>query len=203
MRVIAQQRRKIVPLATGRVLDVGTGGGANLPLFDPMRVSGVVGIDPDRTLLGYAKKRAKGLAYRIELLPVGAEDEGLESAGFDCVVLTYTLCSIARVEPALANLRRVLKPGGRLLFCEHGAAPDAHVRRWQDRLTPLWRRLAGGCHLNRDTLQVLGDAGFGIESVERFYLRHAPRFVGYHTIGMALADRAQTAEFSALPSPCA
>lgn len=185
MEMVARQRRKIVPQASGRVLDVGVGSGPNLALFDRVRVSAVVGVDPDPVLLERALSRARAQPYPVELLQMGAEDGRLPAASFDTVVVAYTLCSIGPIEQALANLRRVLKPGGRLLFCEHSAAPDARVRRWQDRLAPLWLRLAGGCHLNRDTVDTLERSGFAIDSVDRFYLAHAPRFVGYHAIGSA------------------
>lgn len=185
MEMVTRQRRKIVPQASGRVLDVGVGSGPNLALFDRARVSEVVGVDPDAALLERAWTRARVQPYHVELLQTGAEDQRLPTASFDTVVAAYTLCSIAPLEQALANLRRVLKPGGRLLFCEHSAAPDSDVRRWQDRLAPMWLRLAGGCHLNRDTVEVLERSGFAVDSVDRFYLRHAPRFVGYHAIGSA------------------
>lgn len=185
MEMVTHQRRKIVPRASGRVLDVGVGSGPNLALFDGAHVSEVVGVDPDAVLIARARERARAQPYRVELLETGAEDPRLPAASFDTVVAAYTLCSIAPIEQVLANLRRVLKPGGRLLFCEHSAAPDPKVRRLQDRLAPLWLRLAGGCHLNRDTVEVLERNGFAIDEVDRFYLAHAPRFVGYHAIGSA------------------
>lgn len=187
MARVAEQRRRIVPQASGRVLDVGTGGGLNLALFDPARVSEVVGIDPDPGLLRFAHKRAAHLPYPVHLLPIAAEDSSLGEAAFDTIVLAYTLCSIARTEAALSNLRRALKPGGTLLFCEHGVAPDPGVRRWQRRIEPLWLRLAGGCHLTRDTVGLLESAGFRVDALDRFYMPGAPRFAGYHSIGTAHA----------------
>ncbi|HZR03985.1 MAG TPA: class I SAM-dependent methyltransferase [Burkholderiales bacterium] len=183
--LVTRQREKIVPLATGRVLDVGAGSGLNLPLYDAARVTEVVGIEPDPTLRGLAQQRAQGRPFPIRLLPLRAEEDGLERQSFDTIVVTYALCSIQQIEAALANLRRLLKPNGRVLFCEHGAAPDANVRKWQDRLAPLWLSLAGGCHLNRDSVALLRSSGFAIDAFEMFYLRHTPRILGYHTIGTA------------------
>jgi ubiquinone/menaquinone biosynthesis C-methylase UbiE len=182
---ITAQRRTVVPQAEGRVLDVGIGSGRNLPLYDPRRVTALVGLDPSIELLAVTRQRAHELPFPVELLAQPAETMDLDGASFDTVVLTYTLCSIAGVQEALRQVRRVLKPGGRLLFCEHGAAPDAGVRRWQQRLAPAWRRLAGGCNLLSDAPALLDAAGFRIEQLDAYYLPQTPRFLGYHTVGAA------------------
>ena len=187
MPLVTEERRRVVPQARGRVLDVGIGSGHNLPLYDPQRVTAVVGLDPSSELLDYTRARAHGCAFPVELVPEPAETMQLAAASFDTVVLTYTLCSIPDAAQALRQIRRVLKPEGRLLFCEHGAAPDPAVRRWQARLSPLWLRLAGGCHLLRDAPALLAQGGFRVEQLDTHYVSGAPRFVGWHTIGVARA----------------
>ncbi len=188
--LVTAQRLRVVPQAQGRVLDCGIGSGLNLPFYDPARVTEVVGIDPNARLLAYARQRARALPFTVDLREGDAEQPDLPSASFDTIVVTYTLCSIPGVQRALGELRRVLKPAGRLLFCEHGRAPDASVRRWQERLSPLWLRLAGGCHLARDVPDLLRGAGFRIERLEQYYVRPAPRFVAFHSIGAALPPAA-------------
>jgi SAM-dependent methyltransferase len=185
MGQITEQRKKILPRASGRVLEVGIGSGLNLALLDPRRVTAVVGLDPSEELLAYAQRRARDLAFPVEFIVHAGEAIPLEPASVDTILVTYALCTIPGVEAALNDMRRVLKPHGRLLFCEHGRAPEFAIQRWQDRLTPFWQCLAGGCHLNRDIPALLRDRGFRIETLEAGYLAHAPRFVGYHYIGSA------------------
>ncbi|MGH7078262.1 MAG: class I SAM-dependent methyltransferase, partial [Acetobacteraceae bacterium] len=141
-------RRRVIGAAEGRVLEIGIGSGLNLPLYGP-GVRSVIGVEPSRELLRMARPRAATAAVPIELLEASAEVLPLEQGTIDTVVTTWTLCTIPDAQAALAEVRRVLKPGGKLLFVEHGRAPEPGVARWQDRLDPLWRRLAGGCHLNR------------------------------------------------------
>jgi ubiquinone/menaquinone biosynthesis C-methylase UbiE len=183
--LVTEERRKVVPQAQGRVLEVGMGSGRNLPLYDAGRVTSLVGLDPSAELLAYTRERARTLPFPVEVIAEPAETMSLPPGSFDCIVVTYTLCSIPDVAPALEQMRRVLKPGGRLLFCEHGAAPDPSVRRWQARLAPLWLRLAGGCHLLRDAPALLEAAGFRIAELDTHYLRGTPRLLGYHSLGVA------------------
>jgi ubiquinone/menaquinone biosynthesis C-methylase UbiE len=183
--LVTEERRKVVPQAQGRVLEVGMGSGRNLPLYVAGRVTSLVGLDPSAELLAYTRERARTLSFPVELIAEPAETMSLPPASFDCIVVTYTLCSIPDVALALEQMRRVLKPGGRLLFCEHGAAPDSSVRRWQARLAPLWLRLAGGCHLLRDAPALLEAAGFRIAELDTHYLRGTPRLLGYHSLGVA------------------
>jgi ubiquinone/menaquinone biosynthesis C-methylase UbiE len=185
MPLVTAERRKVVPEAAGRVLDVGIGSGRNLPLYDPARVTSLVGLDPSAELLAYTRERARGIPFPLELLAQPAEDMDLPTQSFDTAVVTYTLCSIAGAREALEQLRRVLKPSGRVLFCEHGAAPEPSVRRWQRRLAPAWKRLAGGCDLLRDAPALLSATGFRIERLDTHYLAHTPRILGYHSIGVA------------------
>jgi ubiquinone/menaquinone biosynthesis C-methylase UbiE len=168
--VLVPYRRRIVPAAEGRVLELGIGAGANLPLYSTA-VREVIGLEPSAKLLEMAREAARPLARPIELLESSAETIPLEDASVDTVVSTWTLCSIPDVTRALAEVRRVLSPSGQFLFVEHGRSPDANVRRWQDRLTPIWKRLAGGCHLNRAISELLQDAGFHMERLETGYMR--------------------------------
>ena len=185
--LVTAQRRKVVPLARGRVLEIGSGSGLNFPLYDPAQVTSVTGLDPSEALFAYARERAEGLAFPVELLVGGAEANPLPDAAFDTVLVTYTLCSIPDVGAALAHMRRVLAPGGQLLFCEHGYAPDADVRRRQRWIEPMWKHLAGGCHLTRDPPVLLERAGFRIVAMDSYYVPKVPRFAGYHRVGAAHA----------------
>ena len=180
----ARERAKIVPRARGKVLEIGIGTGHNLPYYTPRRVVGVTGIDPG-VLRRKILRRARAAGVKVTLLPLSAESIPAEGASFDTLVSTFTLCSIPDVERALAEMRRVLKPTGRLLYLEHGAAPDPRVRRWQDRLTPWWKPLAGGCHLNRDIPRLIAEAGFGIVKQHSDYIR-GPRILSYVYRGEAL-----------------
>jgi SAM-dependent methyltransferase len=185
LSVITAERARLAPLAAGEVLEIGIGSGLNLPLYDARKVHRVVGIDPCAALLALTRKRSARLPFPVELMATGADPLGLPSNRFDTAVVTFTLCSIADAGAALREVRRVLKPDGRLLFLEHGAAPDAGVRRWQRRLTPLWKSLAGGCHLDREMPALIAEAGFVVGPMECGYLSHAPRFAGYCFRGIA------------------
>ncbi len=182
---VTEQRRKVVPLARGRVLEVGIGSGLNLAHYDPSRITSLIGLDPGAELITMARRRAAKTSLPIEFLQLEGESIPLDDESVDTIVVTYTLCSIPGVEQALGQMRRVLKRDGTLLFCEHGLAPDAGVVKWQRRMEPLWGRLAGGCHLMRDIPALLRGAGFAVELSETAYLKGAPRFAGYHYIGAA------------------
>jgi ubiquinone/menaquinone biosynthesis C-methylase UbiE len=182
---IMKQRAKVVPLASGRVLELGIGGGLNLAFYDAAKVDEVVGVDPSEGLRARAEAapRAEGLA--VDVVAGTAEALPFDSGAFDCVVCTFTLCSVHTPAAALAEARRVLKPGGRLLFCEHGLAPDAEVVRWQRRIEPFWAPLAGGCRLTRPIRSAISDAGFKIDWSETMYLPKAPRVFGWNEWGAA------------------
>jgi ubiquinone/menaquinone biosynthesis C-methylase UbiE len=162
-------RRRVVAGAQGRVLEIGVGSGLNLALY-PQGVSSVVGLDASATLLQRARHVTRTDSLSIELLNGSAEAIPLEARSVDTVVVSWTLCSIPDVGRALHEARRVLTAGGRLLFVEHGRAPDPRVAAWQDRLTPVWKRLAGGCHLNRPVAQLIEESGFRIEQLETGYM---------------------------------
>jgi ubiquinone/menaquinone biosynthesis C-methylase UbiE len=163
-------RRRVVSSATGRVLEIGVGSGLNLPLYGEQSAS-VIGLDPSAKLLAMARHAAATSNRPIELIDGSAEDIPLPDEVVDSVVSTWTLCTIPDVTRALREMRRVLKPGGQLLFAEHGRSTDPGVRRWQDRLTPIWRHLAGGCHLNRPIEQLIRDAGFQMGQVHTGYMK--------------------------------
>ncbi len=184
-RPIMKQREKIVPRAQGRVLEIGLGAGPNLAFYDPRKVERVFGLEPSAGMRRKAAKAVAAAPTPVELIDLPGEEIPLDDASVDTVVLTYTLCSIDAFEPALAQMRRVLKPSGALLFCEHGAAPDPGVARWQDRLNPLWRAVAGGCNLNRPIPTLLENAGFKIADLETMYLPNSPKFASFNYWGSA------------------
>jgi ubiquinone/menaquinone biosynthesis C-methylase UbiE len=169
-RILAAYRSRIVSAASGRVLEVGIGSGLNLPFYSGS-VKYVVGLDPSPRLLAMARETANRARKSLELVEGTAEAVPLEDYSVDTVVTTWTLCSIPDANRALHEMRRVLKPGGQLLFVEHGRAPDPGVRWWQDRLTPIWKRLGGGCHLNRAIKDLIENTGFRIERLANGYMR--------------------------------
>jgi ubiquinone/menaquinone biosynthesis C-methylase UbiE len=183
--MVQAQRRQLVPQAQGRVLEIGMGTGRNLPFYDPNRITRLVGVDPAMQMHRLAHKRSQKAGINVELMGLSAEQLPTADASFDTVVCTYTLCSIPDAAQALREMRRVLVPGGKLLFCEHGRAPDEAVRRWQDRLQPLWGSLAGGCHLGRDIPALLEETGFAA-TTQSGYLA-GPRPMTFHYWGHAQA----------------
>lgn len=182
---VARQREKVVPLARGRVLEIGIGTGLNIPFYDPDQVSRIVGVDPALRMHRLAQKRIARAGLKVDLIGLSAEKLPVDDASFDTVVCTYTLCTIPDPVAALAEMRRVLVPGGKLLFSEHGRSPDESVFKWQTRLQPYWSKLAGGCMLDRDVPLMLREAGF-MADVQSRYLP-GPRFVSYHYWGEASA----------------
>ena len=171
MGAVMKARSQIVPLAKGRVLEIGIGTGLNLSFYDPQRVDLVVGVDPSADMQHLARDRAARCQVPVEMIALELGQIQAEDASFDDIVCTFTLCTIPDALAALGEMRRVLKPGGRLLFCEHGLAPDLPVVRWQRRLTPLWKPLAGGCHLDRDIPALIEAGGFHIRQLDTGYLK--------------------------------
>jgi len=184
MGEVMKARSQIVPQAHGRVLEIGIGSGLNLSFYDPARVNLIVGVDPSAAMQKLARQRAAAITIPVEMVALELGQIQAETASFDSIVCTFTLCTIPDAVAALREMRRVLKPGGRLLFCEHGLAPDAPVVRWQQRLTPLWKPLAGGCHLDRDIPALLAAGGFAIGALENRYLK-GPRPMTYLYQGWA------------------
>ena len=171
MGAVMKARSQLVPLARGRVLEIGIGSGLNLSFYDPQRVEVVVGVDPSAEMQALARERAARCQVPVEMIALELGQIQAADASFDDIVCTFTLCTIPDAIAALREMRRVLKPGGRLLFCEHGLAPDLPVVRWQKRLTPLWKPLAGGCHLDRDIPALIGAGGFHIRELSTGYLK--------------------------------
>ena len=181
-------RSKIVPHAAGKVLELGIGGGLNLAFYDATRVNSVTGVDPSEGLRAKAAAAPRSAGLRVEILDGVGEALPFEDASFDTAVCTFTLCSVESPEATLLEARRVLKPGGRLLFSEHGLSPDTGVRRWQHRLEPLWKPFAGGCHLTRSATALIAAAGFVLDDHEGKYMRGVPRLLGWSECGTALRD---------------
>jgi SAM-dependent methyltransferase len=182
---IMKQREKVVPLARGTVLEIGIGTGLNLPYYDTGKVQRLIGLDPSEASWKLAGARAAKLGFDVEFIGLPGEEIPLADASVDTVLVTFSLCTIPDPVSALRGMARVLRDGGQLLFCEHGLAPDPRVRVWQDRINPLWRRLAGGCHLNRDIPQLLSAGGFSVAVLQTGYLPGTPRFAGYNYWGSA------------------
>src|SRR5215813_13784289 len=176
-------RERAVASAEGRILEVGIGSGLNLPFYSPA-VGEIVGLEPSSRMVAMARKNAGKTQRPVTFVEGSAEAIPLESESIDTVVTTWTLCSVPRAEVALGEMRRVLRPTGRLLFVEHGLAPDRSVRRWQDRLTPAWRRFNGNCHLNRPIQRLVEEAGFRLERVATGYMR-GPRPLSFIYEGAA------------------
>ncbi len=182
---VTRMRAKVAPLAEGRVLELGIGAGANLRFYDPAKVSTVLAVEPSQALRKRARAAECPPGLVVTILNGAAEALPFDCGEFDTVVCTFTLCSVISPETALTEARRVLKKGGRLLFCEHGLSPDDGVARWQGRIEPLWKRIAGGCHLTRQVAPVIAEKGFKIESHDARYMRGAPKFAGWCEWGSA------------------
>ncbi|WP_291841670.1 class I SAM-dependent methyltransferase [Maricaulis sp.] len=184
-RPILKQRRLMVPEARGRVLEVGMGSGTNLPFYDPQSVTGIVGVEPSAGMRTKARRAIAGQAIPVELIDAPGEALPVEDRSIDTVLLTFTLCTIPDFQLALSEMRRVLKPEGRLVFVEHGLARDAGIARWQHRIEPVWKAIGGGCHLTRPMDKLIAEAGFRIDRLEADYLPGTPKFSGYVYKGLA------------------
>ncbi|SRR6266481_1549905 len=182
---ITYQRRKVVPRAQGRVLEIGFGAGHNLPFYDPGKVERIWALEPAAEMRARAGERAAASPIAMEFIGLPSEKIPLDADSADTVLITYTLCSIPNVMAALAEMRRVMKPTGRMIFCEHGEAPDEGVKRWQRRITPLWKAIGGGCHVGRPIPKLIQDGGFKVEDMETMYLPGTPRFAGFNYWGSA------------------
>jgi SAM-dependent methyltransferase len=185
VRPISRQRDKIVPQAEGVVLELGFGSGLNLSHYDAGKITRLYGLEPSEGMLVKARTAAQHARFPVEILQETAEALSLPAHSVDTVLVTYSLCTIPDAVSALTGARRALKPGGRLLFCEHGLAPDESVRTWQRRIEPIWRPIAGGCHLTRDIPALIKAGGFEIESLETMYLPKSPKWAAYNYWGAA------------------
>ena len=184
---VARQRKKVVPLAEGKVLEVGIGSGLNLPFYDKSKIDELWGLDPSEELSEMARKVADSEQMEVNFISSGAEEISLPDDHFDSVLVTYTMCTIPEVIRANGEIRRVLKNGGKMIFCEHGEAPDENIRKWQKRINPIWGKFAGGCNINRKIPSLIEDSGFDIIELEEMYLPSTPRIAGYNYWGYAVA----------------
>ena len=182
---INYQRDKLVPYAKGIVLDIGIGSGLNIPFYNKSNINHLYGLDPSPELLETAMKVAKTHELEIEFLECGAESIPLPDDSIDTIVITYTMCTIPDISLSNAEMLRVLKPNGKLLFCEHGLAPDERVAKWQKIINPVWNRIGGGCNLNRDIPKLIESSGLKISEIEEMYLPNTPKFAGYNYWGIA------------------
>ena len=181
-----KQRQKIVPEASGEILEVGFGSGLNVPFYDTSKVRKIWALEPSAGMRRKAQKTVESTEMDIEFIDLPGEQIPLDDNSVDTVLITYTLCTIRDTKQALEGMRRVLKPDGRLLFIEHGKAPDENVQRWQDRLNPAWSGIAGGCQMNRDIPALIDEGGFAIKVDERMYIPGA-KILCYNYWGSAVA----------------
>lgn len=182
---VMKRRSQLVPLATGDVFELGCGGGLNQEFYQSDLVSSFSGIDPHAGLLEAARARAQDRGWRHDIREGVGEAIPFPERSFDTVVCTFTLCSVVDPAQVMGEMQRILRPGGKLLFLEHGRAPDADVARWQDRIEPVWKRIAGNCHLTRPIGAALRGAGFEVEPLGQGYLPKAPRFAAWNEWGIA------------------
>lgn len=187
MKAMFRQRQKLVPKASGNVLEIGIGTGLNMKFYDRQKVKSLIGLDPALHMHRLARKRIEEAGLAVQLLGLSANTIPLEDASIDTIVMTYTLCTIPDPVPALREMRRVLKPEGKLLYLEHGKAPDAQVHRMQNRLQPVWGVFSGGCHLGRDIPALLKEAGFLTADLEQMYVP-GPRVFTYNYWGSAYSE---------------
>ena len=183
---ISKQRQKVVPLASGTVLEIGIGSGLNLPFYNSEKVSKVIGVDPDEHMWKRSAKTRAKTAMEIERIGLSGEDIPLDKNVADTVVVTYSLCTIPDPVKALKEMTRILKPGGQILFTEHGKAPDANIHKWQNWIDPLWGKIAGGCHTGRDIPELFRQANLQFDSLEEMYIP-GPKILSYNYWGAARA----------------
>ncbi|HBP87979.1 MAG TPA: class I SAM-dependent methyltransferase [Nitrospirales bacterium] len=178
-------RQSLVSQASGLVLEIGFGTGANFPFY-PSHIDSLTAIDPNSGMIPLACSHLTEEVTPVHLALAAAEDLPFPSAFFDTIVSTMTLCSVSLLSKALQELLRVVRPGGQLLFLEHGQSPDRSVRRWQDGLTPVWKHFGDGCHLNRPMVQMIQAEGWTVTALENFYLPGVPKPFAYFSQGMAV-----------------
>jgi len=182
---INYQRKKIVPKVSGNVLEIGIGSGLNLPHYNVSNISNITALDPAEELTDIAKKRISELDLDIDVINCGAEEIPLESKSFDSILVTYTLCCIESLDDSMREIRRVIKDDGTLFFCEHGIAPDLKTKNWQNRINPIWKRLMGGCNINRDIPEIISNSKLAIIDLETMFLPGTPRIAGFNYWGTA------------------
>lgn len=184
VKPITMQRAKVVPLATGRVLEIGIGSGLNLPHYNADSVTEIIGVDPDDHIWKRSAAARAACSIPVRRMGLSGEDIPMESGSVDSVVVTYALCTIPDPVRALGEMKRILKPGGAIYFSEHGRAPDAGVAKWQGRIDPVWKRIAGGCHSGRDIPALFKQADIGFEQLDEMYVP-GPKVLSYNYFGIA------------------
>ena len=182
---VMRDRAKVVPRASGDILELGCGGGTNLQFYDWSQVRSLSGVDPSPELLGRAQDALLRSGRSANFANGIAEALPFQSSSFDSVVTTFTLCSVQDPTAALSEVRRVLRPGGRLIFLEHGKAPDPAAAKWQNRIEPVWKHIAGGCHLTRPVTGAISDAGFVCDAPHGHYMKRTPKWLGWVEWGEA------------------
>jgi ubiquinone/menaquinone biosynthesis C-methylase UbiE len=182
---VMRDRAKVVPRASGDILELGCGGGTNLQFYDWSQVRTLSGVDPSPELLGRAQDALLRSGRSANFANGIAEALPFESSSFDSVVTTFTLCSVQDPTAALSEVRRVLRPGGRLIFLEHGKAPEPAAANWQNRIEPVWKHIAGGCHLTRPVTGAISDAGFVCDAPQGHYMKRTPKWLGWVEWGEA------------------
>lgn len=178
-------REKVVPLAQGKVFEIGCGGGINQRYYDSAKVTAFSGMDPSAKGLEFARAAAAQKGWNANIRQGVGEEIPFADESFDCVVCTFTLCSVTDQARTLAELRRILRPGGRLFYAEHGRAPDASIQAWQRRIEPVWKRIAGGCHLTRPIGDAIEAGGFRVMTLGERYTPRMPKFAGWMEWGQA------------------
>ena len=178
-------RPKVLAKARGQVLEIGFGSGLNLPFY-PRPVTHLTAVDINPGMEKFARKVMADSQVKTDFLVINGEELPFEAQSFDTVVSTWTLCSIERIDQALVEIRRVLRPDGQFIFIEHGLSPEANVQKWQRRLNPLQKKLAGNCHLDRPINTLIENQGFKISELKEFYLENSPKIMSYFYQGTAL-----------------
>ena len=181
---ICKQRSKVIPFAKGEVLEIGFGSGHNLPYYNQNEIKSLIGLEPSLSMQKLSSERLKDSAINFRFLTASAEEIPLKTESIDTVVCTYTLCSIPKPELALSEINRVLKKGGQFIFTEHSRSPDIKVNKFQKTIEPIWKIIGDGCHLTRDTRELLAHSGFDIQNTEDMYIPGTPKFIGYHIWGL-------------------
>lgn len=182
---VQARRKQITPRASGTVLEVGFGSGHNLPFYDNDKVNKLFALEPSEGMRKRAAERLAQTPLDVELLDLPGERIPLDADSVDSILITYTMCTIPGIQDALGEMRRVLRPGGHMYFCEHGRAPDQKIARFQDKIDKPWGALFGGCHVNRNIPELLRGAEFNITELQEEYIEKAPKFAGYTYMGVA------------------
>ena len=184
---IKLQRKKIIPLAKGKILEIGVGSGLNMPFYNHSDIEEFHALEPSKELCNMAKKIAENEKLKVNFYQCGAENIPLPDNYFDTVIITYTMCTIPEVHRANTEIKRELKNDGKMIFCEHGEAPDANIKKWQKRINPFWGLIAGGCNIDRKIPDLIQESGFDIVEMEEMYLPSTPKIAGYNYWGYAVS----------------